>query len=62
MNRRDDRPLTIRQANHTAAGLVRVSVDPVDPTLWRVEDDGATEAHEPMTRDEWVAFLKDWAS
>ena len=62
MNRRDDRPLTIRQANRIAAGRVRVSIDPIDPALWRVEDDEATEAHEPMTRNEWVAFLKNWAS
>ena len=62
MNRRDDRPLTIRQANSIAAGRVRVSVDPIDPSLWPVEDDEATEAHEPMTRDKWVAFLKNWAS
>ena len=49
--------LTIQQANRLARGNVRVSADPVDPSLWRVEDDEATEAHEPMTRDQWVAFL-----
>ena len=53
--------LTIQQANRLARGNVRVSADPVDPSLWRVEDDEATEAHEPMTRDQWVAFLKTWA-
>ena len=52
--------LTIQQANRLARGKVRVSVDPVDPSLWRVEDAEATEAHEPMTRDQWVAFLKTW--
>ena len=57
-----EQDLTIAEANNIARGKVRVSVDPVDPALWRVEDDQATEAHEPMTRDEWVAFLKDWAS
>jgi len=62
VNRGSDRPLSIRQANRLAAGRVRVSADPIDPSLWRVEDDEATEVHEPMTRDRWVAFLKDWAS
>ena len=62
MSRRDDHPLTIRQANRIADGRVHVSADTIDPSLWRVEDDEATEAHEPMTRDRWVAFLKDWAS
>ena len=61
MNASGERPLSIRQANRIAAGRVHVSTDPIDPSLWRVEDDEATEAHEPMTRDEWVAFLKDWA-
>ena len=62
MNRRDDRSLTIREANRLARGTVRVSTDPVDASLWRVEDDEATESHEPMTRDGWVEFLKNWAS
>jgi len=57
-----EQTLTIEQANRLARGRARVSADPIDPSLWRVEDDEATEAHEPMTRDEWVAFLKDWAS
>jgi len=52
--------LTIPQANRLARGTARVSADPVDPSLWRVEDDEATEAHAPMTRDQWVAFLKGW--
>ena len=62
MSRRDDHPLTIRQANRIAAGRAHDSADTIDPSLWRVEDDQATEAHEPMTASEWLAFLKDWAS
>ena len=62
MNARREESLSIREANRIAAGQVHVSADPIDPSLWRVEDDEATEAHEPMTRDQWVAFLKDWAS
>jgi len=60
--RSSDKPLSIHQANRIAAGRVHVSRDRVDPTLWRVEDDEATEVHEPMTASEWLAFLKDWAS
>ncbi|HUT58084.1 MAG TPA: hypothetical protein VM238_14290 [Phycisphaerae bacterium] len=60
MSRGSAKPLSIRQANRIAAGRVRVSTDPIDATLWRVEDDEATEVHEPMTRDRWVAFLKTW--
>jgi len=52
--------LTIQQANRLARGTALVSADPVDPSLWRVEDEEATETHEPMTRDQWVAFLKTW--
>jgi len=59
VNARTDKPLSIRQANRIAAGRVHVSADPIDPSLWRVEDDGSVEAHEPMTRDRWVVFLKD---
>ena len=62
MNARSDKPLSICDANRLATGRAHVSPDPIDPTLWRVEDDEATEVHEPMTRDQWVAFLKDWAS
>ena len=62
MNQRTDKPLSIRQANRVAARRVHVSADPIDPSLWRVEDDEATEAHEPMTASEWLAFLKNWAS
>lgn len=56
----NQRPLTIAQANRIARGKAHVSVDPVDPTLWRVEDDDRVEAHEPMTRDQWLALLADW--
>jgi len=62
VNASDDKPLSIRQANRMAAGRVHVSADPIDPSLWRVEDDETTEAHEPMTAGAWLAFLKDWAS
>ena len=62
MSRGSDKPLSIRQANRLAAGRVPVSPDAIDPSLWRVEDDEATQVHEPMTCDRWVAFLKDWAS
>jgi len=55
-----DRPLTIRQANRLANASARVSADPVDPRLWRVEDDGRVEAHEPMTHRQWLAFLRDY--
>jgi len=56
-----ERTLTIEQANRLAGGTVRVSADPIDPSLWRVEDDEATEAHEPMTASAWLAFLENWA-
>ena len=62
MNDHADEPLTIRDATRLARGVVRVSADPVDPSLWRVEDDEAAQAHEPMTASEWLASLKDWAS
>ena len=62
MNARSDTPLGIRQANRIAAGRVHVSTDTIDPTLWRVEDEDACEAHEPMTASEWLAFLNDWAA
>jgi len=62
VNARSDTPLSIRQANRIAAGRVHVSADTIDPSLWRVEDDQATEVHEPMTASEWLAFLKNWAS
>ena len=54
--------LSIREANRLATGRAHVSADPVDPTLWRVEDEHATEAHEPMTASAWLAFLNDWAA
>ena len=58
----DDQPLSIRDANRLARGVIRVSADSVDPSLWRVEDGQAIQAHEPMTASEWLAFLNDWAS
>jgi hypothetical protein len=30
----------------------------VDRWLWRVEAEGMVEAHEPMTREAWLAFLE----
>lgn len=51
--------LTIPQANRLARGRARVSRDPVDRRLWRVEGDGWVEAHEPMTRLAWQTFLAE---
>ncbi|MBE3069264.1 MAG: hypothetical protein IMZ66_03405 [Planctomycetes bacterium] len=52
--------LAIREANRLAEGRARVSVAPEDGRLWRVERDGgqSVQAHEPMTREAWLAFLK----
>ena len=61
MTNRTDKPLSIEQADRLARGLVRVSADPIEASLWRVAGDEATEAHEPMTAGAWLAFLKDWA-
>ena len=52
------RPLTIREANRLARGRAKVGVDPEDARLWQVERPGSVEAHEPMTREAWLAFLK----
>jgi len=49
--------LTIREANRLAKGRAKVSVDPEDARLWQVERPGSVEAHEPMTREAWLAFL-----
>ena len=49
--------LTIREANRLARGRARVTVDPEDGRLWQVERPGSVEAHEPMTREAWLAFL-----
>jgi len=51
------RPLTVREANRLARGRAKVSVDPEDARLWRVQRPGSVEAHEPMTRERWLAFL-----
>ena len=45
------RPLTVREANRLARGRAKVSVDPEDGCLWRVERPGSVQAHEPMTRE-----------
>jgi len=62
VNARREELLSIREANRLATGRAHVSPDPIDPTLWRVEDEHATEAHEPMTASAWLAFLNDWAA
>ena len=49
--------LTIREANRLAKGRAKVSADPEDGRLWRVERPGSVQAHEPMTREAWLAFL-----
>jgi len=49
--------LTIRKANRLAKGRAKVSVDPEDARLWQVEQPGSVQAHEPMTREAWLAFL-----
>jgi len=51
--------LTIREANRLARGRATVTADPEDGRLWRVERDGgqSVQAHEPMTREAWLAFL-----
>ena len=53
------RPLTVREADRLARGRAKVSADPEDACLWRVERDGgqSVQAHEPMTREAWLAFL-----
>ena len=51
------RRLTIREANRLARGRAKVSVDAEDRRLWRVERPGSIQAHEPMTREAWLAFL-----
>jgi DNA-directed RNA polymerase subunit RPC12/RpoP len=51
--------LTIREANRLARGRAKVSVDPEDGRLWRVERPGSVQAHEPMTRLAWQTFLAE---
>jgi hypothetical protein len=51
--------LTIREANRLAKDRAKVSVDPEDARLWRVERPGSVEAHEPMTRLAWQTFLAE---
>jgi len=50
--------LTIRKANCLAKGRAKVSADPEDAHLWQVERPGSIQAHEPMTREAWLAFLE----
>jgi len=49
--------LTIREANRLAKGRAKVSANPEDARLWRVERPGSVQAHEPMTREAWLTFL-----
>ena len=56
---KNEKPLTIAQANEMAAGYAEVSVDQIDATLWRVEGDGWTETHEPMGRATFARLLAD---
>jgi len=53
--------LTIPEANCLARGRARVTASPVDRRPWQVEGDGWVEAHEPMTRGGWLAFLAEKA-
>jgi histone H3/H4 len=50
--------LTIREANRLARGRARVTVNPEDGRLWQVQRPGSVQAHEPMTREAWLEFLK----
>ena len=50
--------LTIQEANRPARGRAKVAVDPEDGRLWQVERPGSVQAHEPMTREAWLSFLK----
>jgi formylmethanofuran dehydrogenase subunit E len=50
--------LTIREANRLARGRAKVTVDPEDGRLWQVQRPGSVQAHEPMTREAWLAFLE----
>jgi len=50
-------PLTLLEANRLARGRARVHPDPLDPKLWQVSGPGFLEAHKPMTRETWLAFL-----
>jgi len=52
-----DKALTIAAANRIAAGLVTVSKDENDPSLWTVDGTGWREAHEPMSEVAWLKFL-----
>ena len=55
------RKLTIEEANRIADGLVTVTPDEIDPTLWHVQADGIAEAHEPMSEILWRRMLRSYA-
>jgi hypothetical protein len=50
--------LTIQEANRLARGRAKVAADPEDGRLWQVQRPGSVQAHEQMTREAWLAFLK----
>jgi hypothetical protein len=53
--------LTVAQANALAKyhwKTVKVRRDPEDGRLWQVQRPGSVQAHEPMTREAWRAFLE----
>jgi len=53
--------LTVAQANALAKyhwKTVKVRRDPEDGRLWQVQRPGSIQAHEPMTREAWRAFLE----
>jgi len=55
-----EKRLMIQEANRLASGRAKVTVDPEDPRLWRVEAPGVfVEAHEPMTKLAWQTFLAE---
>lgn len=56
---KNEKPMTIEQANEMTAGYAEVSPDPIDPALWLVEGDGWTETHEPMGRAAFARLLAD---
>ena len=57
-----ERILTAEEAHRIANGLVTVTPDPVDPSLWQVEAHGIIETHEPMTEPQWRDVLNRYAA
>jgi hypothetical protein len=50
--------LTIEEANRLARGRAKVKADTEDGRLWQVQRPDSVQAHEPMTREAWLAFLE----